>query len=57
MLVGMARVGDALNPGDVYECEDGEAKRLVEAGFAVDLDQKAKQQKRAKPETAAKNVN
>lgn len=35
MLVGLCGPTLTLNPGDTYEPDDAEAKRLIEAGFAV----------------------
>lgn len=35
MLVDMAGVGFSLSPGDEWETDDQQAKRLIEAGYAV----------------------
>lgn len=35
LLVGMVGADFALSPGDHFTCDDAEALRLIEAGFAV----------------------
>lgn len=35
VLVSMAGKGFALEPGDPYDCGEAEAKRLMDAGYAV----------------------
>lgn len=40
MLTGLAGADFSLSPGDEYECSDGEAKRLIEAGFAAPVEVK-----------------
>ena len=35
MLTGMAGLAMSLAPGDVHECDEAEAIRLIEAGYAV----------------------
>jgi hypothetical protein len=35
MLVGLSGPAGVLSPGDIYECDDGEAMRLISARFAV----------------------
>ena len=35
MLVEIVGAGFNLNPGDVYECDDSEATRLISARYAV----------------------
>lgn len=34
MLTGLSGPDYALSPGDTHDCNDAEAKRLIEAGFA-----------------------
>ena len=40
MLTGMAGHDLSLAPGDVYDCDDEEGARLIEAGHAVPDDAK-----------------
>lgn len=48
MLVSMVGPRLALEPGDEYVCGDAEAKRLIEAGFAVPVSSR-KLEKAVKP--------
>lgn len=35
MLVGLKGAGIDMEPGDIYECEDAEATRLISARYAL----------------------
>ena len=40
LLVALSGADGCLNAGDIYECEDAEAERLIEAGIAKDAEDK-----------------
>lgn len=39
MLVGLSGPATLCNPGDMYECDESEAARLIGARFAVPWDE------------------
>lgn len=43
MLVGMGSLRGSINVGDIYECSEAEAGRLIAAGFAEALQPKPQQ--------------
>lgn len=53
MTVAMA--GDPMIiPGDEYECDDSEAARLIEAGYAIPIAPPKQAETAQKPKPAAK---
>lgn len=55
MLVSMVG-GVSLAPGDIHECDSAEAKRLIEAGYAVPFAEQKMERavKKPAPETRAR---